>query len=358
MILEGTPKNTRNAGSPRAPSWVLSALSKALARAPQTGGKPLEYRRLASALCASALLASGVALAATEAAPARLAPKPGQDAATEQSDVEAWRAKRLTNLKSDTGWLTLAGLFWLKDGENTFGSDASSSLRLENPALAANAGSFVKSGEKVRFVAGKGGGITHEGKPVTSVDMVPDSDAHPTILESGSLSFFVIERAGRYGVRLRDKANPHRANFRGLEYFPIRTDWVFNARFEPYEPRRHIKIINILGMEENMDSPGALVFDKDGREWRLDTILEEPDADELFVMFADATSGKETYGAGRFMYLELPQDGYVKVDFNKAYNPPCAFNDFATCPLPPFQNRLALRVDAGEKNYAPSSHTR
>lgn len=281
----------------------------------------------------------------------------GTDAAAERASVEQWRAERLADLKSDTGWLTLAGLFWLKEGENTFGSTAASSLRLDNPALAANAGSFLKTGNKVRFVARDGAGITHGGQSVTQIDLVPDSRGEPTVLESGSLSFFVIDRIGRYGIRLRDKANPHRTNFRGLEYFPVSTDWLFDARFEPYEPHRKIKITNILGMEEDMDCPGALVFNKDGRDWRLDTILEEPGADELFVMFADATSGKETYGAGRFMYLPLPKNGRVPLDFNKAYNPPCAFNDFATCPLPPFQNRLALRVAAGEKSYA-GAHTK
>ena len=280
------------------------------------------------------------------------------DAATEQATVEQWRAKRLASLTSDKGWLTLAGLFWLKDGENTFGSAASNSLHLENAALPAKAGSFVKAGDKVRFVAAKESGITHEGKPVTTIDMIPDTQENTTTLESGPVSFFVIERAGRYGIRLRDKANPHRTSFRGLDYFPVSTDWLFEAHFEPYTPHRSIKIINILGMEENMASPGAIVFNKDGREWRLDAVLEEPDADELFVMFADATSGKETYGAGRFMYLKLPQNGRVQLDFNKAYNPPCAFNDFATCPLPPFQNRLVLRVDAGEKNYAASTHSK
>jgi uncharacterized protein (DUF1684 family) len=274
------------------------------------------------------------------------------DTTSEQASIEQWRARRLANLTSDTGWLTLAGLFWLKNGENTFGRAASNALRLDNSALAPVAGSFVKSGDKVRFVAHAGGGVTHEGKPVTTIDLVPDSQGEPTVLDSGSLAFFLIERAGRYGIRLRDKANPHRTNFHGLDYFPVSTDWVFDARFDPYEPHRKIKIVNILGMEEDMDSPGALVFTQGGKEYRLDAVLEEPGATELFVMFADATSGRETYGAGRFMYLALPQNGHVRLDFNKAYNPPCAFNDFATCPLPPFQNRLTLSVNAGEKSYA------
>jgi uncharacterized protein len=274
------------------------------------------------------------------------------DAANERAAIEQWQANRLAGLTSETGWLTLTGLFWLKDGKNTFGRAASNSLRLDNPALATRAGAFVKTGTTVRFVANAKSGITLEGQPVTTVDLVPDSKGEPTVLASGSVSFFVIERGGKFGVRVRDKNNPHRTQFSGLKYFPISNDWALEARFEPYEPRRHIPITNILGMEEEMESPGALVFNKDGREWRVDALLEEPDATELFVMFADGTSGNETYGAGRFMYLPLPVNGKVPLDFNKAYNPPCAFNDFATCPLPPPQNRLALRVEAGEKSYA------
>jgi uncharacterized protein len=153
-------------------------------------------------------------------------------------------------------------------------------------------------------------------------------------------------------VRVRDLDNPRRRGFRGLEYFPISTAWVFNTRFEPYEPARHVKIVNILGMKQELVSPGAVVFSAHGQEWRLDAVLEAPDDQELFIMFADGTSGHETYGGGRFLYIPLPAAGSAHVDFNQAFNPPCALNDFATCPLPPQQNRLKLRVDAGEKKYA------
>jgi uncharacterized protein (DUF1684 family) len=153
-------------------------------------------------------------------------------------------------------------------------------------------------------------------------------------------------------VRVRDRESPRRRDFAGLEHFPASDAWVFDARFEPYVPAKTIRIVNILGLEEDEVSPGALVFEKDGREWRLDAIRESADAKELFVIFADGTTGRETYGAGRFLYVPLPQDGRVRVDFNRAYNPPCAFNRFSTCPLPPDQNRLALRVEAGELKYA------
>jgi uncharacterized protein (DUF1684 family) len=272
--------------------------------------------------------------------------------AQERQDVEQWKAKRLARLTSETGWLTLTGLYWLKPGENTFGRAKSNSLVLDNKALATKAGAFVVNGTQVKFVARKGAGVTHDGKPVSEINLVADTAGEPTVLNSGSVAFFLIERGGRLGVRVRDADSPHRKNFSGLEYFPVEDGWVFNARFEPYAERKHVPIVNILGMQEEMDAPGALVFTKDGKEYRLDAVLEAPEDTELFVMFADGTSGKETYGAGRFMYVEMPKDGVVRLNFNKAYNPPCAFNEFATCPLPPPQNRLtALRIDAGEKSY-------
>jgi uncharacterized protein len=298
------------------------------------------------AVCAAGLTAPGSAGPAAGGTDARTALQ------AERSSVEAWRERRVSELTSDTGWLTLTGLFWLKQGDNSFGRAASNALALDNPALADTAGTFVVSGREVRFVAHTGAGVTHDGHPVSALELATDATAEPTVLASGTLRFFVIERAGNLGVRVRDLNNPRRRQFRGLSYFPISTGWVFDARFEPYEPARHIRIVNILGMEQELLSPGAVVFTKDGREWRLDTVLEQPGDRELFIMFADATSGHETYGAGRFLHVPLPSGGRVQLDFNKAYNPPCALNDFATCPLPPPQNRLKLSIPAGEKSYA------
>jgi uncharacterized protein (DUF1684 family) len=298
-------------------------------------------RRLPRLLCATLLigaLAAGVARAAA-------------DAASERAAVDEWRAARLKSLTGDTGWLTLAGLLWLGEGANSFGRAADNALVLENPALAAHAGTFEVAGAHVRFVSAPGAQVTHEGQEVRALELTSDAVSAPTVLASGTLRFFVIERAGKLAVRVRDLDNPHRRNFRGLEYFPIDPAWALEARFEPYQPARRLKIINVLGMEEEVVSPGAVVFAKDGREWRLDTVLEQPEDRELFIMFADATSGQETYGGGRFLYIPLPVDGRARLDFNKAENPPCALNDFATCPLPPPQNRLTLRIAAGEEKY-------
>jgi uncharacterized protein len=298
-------------------------------------------------LCAASAAGMAATVPAAPAAP---------ELAQEREAVDQWKARRLASLTSETGWLTLTGLYWLKPGENTFGRAKSNALRLDNAAVADKAGAFVVKGDKVRFVARKNAGITHDGAPVTDIELAADTTGKPTLLKSGSVTFFLIERAGKLGVRVRDSENPHRKNFRGLQYFPFDDSWVVNASFEPYEARKTVKIVNILGMEEDLLAPGALVFTRDGKEYRLDAVLEAPEDKELFVMFADATSGKETYGAGRFIYVPLPVDGVVRVNFNRSYNPPCAFNEFATCPLPPPQNRLStLRIEAGEKNYA-SAH--
>jgi len=273
------------------------------------------------------------------------------DADTEQQTVEHWRADRVAELTSETGWLTLVGLYWLEKGDNTFGRAPSNRLVLDHPALARKAGTFKWDSRGVHFTANPGSGITHGGQPVSSLDMVMDTQGEPTVISSGSLRLFVIERSGKVGVRVRDIDSPRRRQFAPIDYFPVTTDWVFNARFEPYEPHRALKIINILGLEVEQDSPGALVFNKDGREYRLDAVLESPTDQTLFVMFGDRTNGKGSYGGGRFLHTPLPSQGTVRVDFNQAYNPPCAFNNFATCPLPPEQNKLTLAVEAGEKAY-------
>jgi uncharacterized protein (DUF1684 family) len=299
---------------------------------------PRRLPRLLLLFLVSGMLAAAVARAAA-------------DAASERAAVDEWRAARLQSLTSDTGWLTLTGLLWLSEGRNSFGRAADNALVLENPALAAHAGTFEVAGARVRFVSAPGAHVTHAGAEVRELELTSDAVGEPTVLASGALRFFVIERAGRLAVRVRDLDNPHRRDFRGLEYFPVDPAWSLEARFEPYAPARRVKIINVLGMEEEVVSPGAVVFSKAGREWRLDTVLEQPEDRELFIMFADGTSGQETYGGGRFLYIPLPVGQRALLDFNKAENPPCALNDFATCPLPPPQNRLALRVEAGEQKY-------
>jgi hypothetical protein len=299
------------------------------------------------------LLAAACALATTVVAtPGATTAATGSGLQTERASIDQWRSERVAELTNETGWLTLVGLYWLNEGNNTFGRAPSNTLVLDHPSLAPTAGAFVLTNGHVTFKASPGSGITHGGQPVTAIDLVSDAKESPTVVSSGPLRFFIIERAGKFGVRVRDVASRWRQDFRGLDYFPVDTDWMIDARFEPYEPQRHIPIVNILGLEEDMVSPGALVFTRNGKELRLDTVLDGPDAMDLFVMFADSTSGHETYGAGRFIHVPFATGGKTVIDFNKAYNPPCAFNNFATCPLPPHQNRLAVKVTAGEMKYA------
>ncbi|HEX6930105.1 MAG TPA: DUF1684 domain-containing protein, partial [Gammaproteobacteria bacterium] len=184
----------------------------------------------------------------------------------------------------------------------------------------------------------------------TEIEMIDDHQGEPTVLAMGSLRFYVIARAGNLGIRVRDLDNPARRDFKGLDYFPVTLAWRKEARFEPWPAPRAVKIINILGMVDEMTSPGELVFGHDGAEYRL-TALAEPGDAQWFIMIADGTSGRETYGAGRYLYIDPPVDGVALLDFNKAYNPPCAFTALATCPLPPPANRLGVAITAGEKRY-------
>jgi uncharacterized protein (DUF1684 family) len=272
--------------------------------------------------------------------------------ADETQRIEAWRQRRITSLTSDNGWLTLAGLYWLKQGSNRFGRDPHNELVLDQPAAPDDIGTFELQGNTVQFIAASSTHVTANGRPVTQLKLSTDATDKPTTLTLGSLRFFAIERAGQIGIRVRDIEHPARKNFQGLNYFPISTEWRIDARYEPYTPSKHIAIVNILGMTEQMESPGALVFNKDGQTWRLEALRESPTDRDLFVMLTDATSGRDTYGAGRYIYVRMPIGKQVWLDFNQAFNPPCAFTEFATCPLPPRQNRLQLAVTAGEKKYA------
>jgi uncharacterized protein (DUF1684 family) len=278
------------------------------------------------------------------------------DEASYRQEIEKWHAERAAELKSEDGWLTLAGLFWLKEGENKIGSDASNQIVLPQGKAPPIAGSLWLDKGSVRLESLPGSGITHEGQPAGSLALQTDADGKPTTLNLGTLSFYVIKRGESLGVRVKDKENAARTNFLGLEYYPVNPVWRVEAKLQPYDPPKPVSITNVLGMVEDMTSPGALFFDVAGNSYRLDAVVENG-SKELFIIFADQTSGRETYGAGRYLYANPPDaQGTVIVDFNKAYNPPCAFTNYATCPLPPPQNRLPLRIEAGEKSYAGSKH--
>ncbi|MGO9260599.1 MAG: DUF1684 domain-containing protein [Bryobacteraceae bacterium] len=262
-----------------------------------------------------------------------------------QSEIAGWHAQREAALKAENGWLSLAGLFWLREGANHFGADGSNDIVLaDGPA---RAGVFDLDYGKVTVTMNEAHARTSPSMTTTaSRPVVPDS---ADVVKVGRLNLFVIQRGDRIGIRLKDPDSPARREFRGIQSFPANEAWRVNAKFVP--EARKIPILNVLGQTDSSDSPGYAVFRLGGRELRLYPILEEPDARQLFFIFRDQTSGKETYGAGRFLYSDMPKDGQVVLDFNKAYNPPCAFTPYATCPLPPPENRLAVRIEAGEKKY-------
>jgi uncharacterized protein (DUF1684 family) len=276
-------------------------------------------------------------------------------AADYASEIKTWRVEREARLKAEGGWLSVAGLYWLKDGENRFGSAAENAIVLPASAPAA-AGVFeLKNGEtRVRLEPGIA--ATLDGQPATTGVMRPDTAGTPSVLALGRLTLHVIERSGQFAIRLKDNDSARRKAFQGLVWYPVSEAYRVTAKWVAYPKSVNLPIPNVLGRVESMPSPGYAVFTLNGRELRLDPVLEGQDADELFFIFRDETAPRETYGGGRFLYSALPKDGRVVLDFNKAYSPPCAFTDYATCPLPPKQNRLPIRIEAGEKSPPGAAH--
>lgn len=260
-------------------------------------------------------------------------------------DEMKWRATRRERLTKEDSWLSLVGLDWLQQGAND----------VKLPSTPPVVAHVTLNGATATLQPDPN--MTIDGKPVAApVELKDDADAHPTVVHIGSLQFLFIKRADkngeRYALRVKDANSEARREFKGLDYFEPDAKYRVEARFEPYNPPKKLAITNVLGMVSDETSPGVLVFNLDGKEYRLEPILEQGETD-YFIIFKDATSGHETYGAARYLYAHPPgPDGKTIVDFNRAYNPPCAFTHFATCPLPPAENRLPIRIEAGEKVYA------
>ncbi|HMH66934.1 MAG TPA: DUF1684 domain-containing protein [Pinirhizobacter sp.] len=269
--------------------------------------------------------------------------------------TQDWQATRAANLKAPDGWLSLIGLEWLKEGANRVGSAADNDIVLH--AGPAHLGTVTQAADgSLSITLASGSGATVDGKHVASAPLIDDMHASgkPTTVAFGSASFFAIERDGKKALRVKDENASTRTGFLGLDYFPIDASWRVEATWVPFDPPHELEIGSVLGTVNKEKVPGKAVFTRDGHTFELYPIQE--DADSLFFVFADRTSGKETYGAARFITTGLPKDGKVVVDFNQAYNPPCAFTPFATCPLAPPENRLDLRVTAGELKYRGSHH--
>lgn len=265
-----------------------------------------------------------------------------------RSYIHQQRQQREASLQSDDGWLNLAGLFWLKPGRNTFGADRANAIVFPAGRCAPQLGALIlKDGEV--WIEANEGQVFHQGKPIQNLQLYGKGVGKMIVLEHRALRWFVIQRGDRFGIRLRDLESPAVMDFPGLDYFPIDPAWRLEATLEPGPPGKQLPIMNVLGQTSMQDSPGTLVFMVQGKEYRLDAVLE---GDRLFLIFSDATAGESTYGGGRFLYAAMPgPDGKTVLDFNLAENPPCAFTEFATCPVPPPQNVLPLAIEAGEKAY-------
>jgi len=270
------------------------------------------------------------------------------------AEVKEWNAARIDALKQPNGWLNLEGLFWLKKGVNSFGSASANDLVYDNAAFPKHLGDFVFENGKVYWKDAGTSKITikdNAGLVITNNETLNLLTATQGKYTSQWKDFVwvVIQREDKVGVRFRNLKAKTLLEFKGIERFAVDPIWRVKAKVIPQD-QNPLMIMNVLGQNTAQKHGGQLIFDIEGKTYRLDAIDEG--GVRLFVAFADATSGKTTYGSGRFIELDKPDaDGYTYIDFNKAYNPPCAFTEFATCPLPPPQNRLSIAIPAGEKKY-------
>ncbi|MBX2966934.1 MAG: DUF1684 domain-containing protein [Cyclobacteriaceae bacterium] len=264
-------------------------------------------------------------------------------------EIKEWQRQRNEYQVSETGWVNLAGLFWLKEGINTFGSGKDNDMVFPEGRIAEHGGFMLLKQNIVTLEAVPGVVITFNNVENTS-GVVYHPDSTRVTVAHGSLRWLVIRRGDKYGVRLRDFENPLLKSYHDIECFPINPDWRITGRVEWADSSRTIEVTNVLGQTGPQRSVGTLVFSYNGKEYRLDALDEG--GNEFFMIFGDETNARETYGAGRYLYVPVPKEGDdVVLDFNKAFNPPCAFTAFATCPLPPKQNVLPFAIRAGEKNY-------
>jgi uncharacterized protein (DUF1684 family) len=281
-------------------------------------------------------------------------PSPTAGNANHEQEILAYRQAREEGLRSPDGWLSLVGLFWLQEGHNTLGGDPNNRVALPVGQAPGVVGGLDVKGGQVSIKVEPGVAVTANGQLITSLDLKSDAEGEPTILKLGSLEFYVIDRAGRLGIRVKDSASEVLKNFTGLDYYPINLAWRLDARYERYDSPREVDIPNIIGTTFREPSPGALLVEIGGKTYDL---IVFPDAPSYLLAFGDTTNGSETYGGGRFLKIELPpESGTVVLDFNKAYSPPCVFTPYATCPLPPPQNKIAVPVQVGEKGYVGVGH--
>jgi uncharacterized protein (DUF1684 family) len=267
-------------------------------------------------------------------------------------DVKQFQADWAATLKGDIGWLTIAGLFFLSQPSTTFGSDPLNDIVLPVSAPP-HAGTFELRGKKVSLKAAPGVTFQLCGKPITSGELKSYGQGPPDRISLDDLQLWVHMSGDRLSIRLRDQNSRLRKEFVGLSWFPVNEAYRVEATFEPYGKPKTIQVPNVLGDIDNMTAPGLVSFTLNGHALKMEVVDDTNAKGEkvAWFIFRDLTSGKESYPAARFLYLPPPVNGKMTLDFNLAENPPCAYNPFTTCPLPPLQNRLPVRVEAGEKAY-------
>jgi len=263
-----------------------------------------------------------------------------------RKEISLWQQQRIERLKSADGWLSLAGLYWLHNGINTFGSDSSNDI-IFPPEAPLFCGEIILNSDSLLFIPDIKAHIITDGQESDTIRLLTDESGKPTIMEAGRFSWLVIRRDTLLGIRLRDAENPRIRELEHIPSYPVSEKWRITAEFIPFDTLKKIEIPTAIGTTEIMESPGLLKFKLEGKDFALLPFNAE---NGFFIIIADLTSGIETYGAGRYMYTDLPdKQNRVILDFNKAYNPPCAFSPFATCPMPPKANILDVKIEAGEK---------
>lgn len=262
--------------------------------------------------------------------------------------LNEWFRHRAQALRAENGWLNLAGLFWLRQGDNIFGSDSANALVFAHPDMPARAGIFRVEGQRVSWISAPGVAVTRDGQKADSLVQYEGGGGITAQLALAHFRWTIIRREDRLGVRFRNLRHPALMHFTGTDRFDPDTVWRFRATV--IVARRNLSFQNVLGQQVSNSSPGKVEFIHQGKTYSLDVLYEEPEG--WLIVFGDATTGETTYTGGRFVYVQPPgPDGFTELDFNKAINPPCAFTPFATCPLPPPQNVLPFAVTAGEKSW-------
>lgn len=252
------------------------------------------------------------------------------------AEVDGWRKSYEAGLVADNGYLTLSGLHWLREGESSIGRGSANDVELADGPVWA--GVILFDGKGVRFRDGSG----------VVKNLRPDTSGEPDILRFGRVQVMVIERNGKYGLRMRDPESPIRKGFTGTKWFAARREFAVRGKLIKHPYPRTVNIADVTGNVQRMQSPGVVEFVLNGQTVRLEPVISEG---KLLFVFKDKTAGRLTYGAGRFLNAEIPAGDVVEMDFNKAKNPPCAYTPYTTCPMPPKQNVMGMGVEAGEKRY-------